>query len=431
MITLDKLRGSLRRHLKKATKALFSIGATVLLVQGLSFFANLFVIRSLSVPEYALLTASLSIFGVMTVLADSGLYQAVMTVGGLHHENRAEKAQILQRCLKMTLVTGTAASVVILPVWLAMTTRLDGGLISTTFTGIILFGGFFFILGINVFKAMLLLEGRRADVQRLDVIKTAIRLALIGASVFAFPYAPIVVLCGAIADSFCWRSFKKMLRPLLNERAPCSPQVKAEIMSVFWRTMPASVYKALSSQLFLLLLALSGSVAGVAGAGAIAKFHQFFNFPIAAVVMLLHPRLAKAASPRERNQKLLLFTSLGWAGALLTLCFLVTCAGPLLRLFGNEYSGLVSDMRILMSGSAMLVMAAMLRELMGCRGWIISPVYLVASDFVSLVAAILFGNASSLHGYAVMNCIMHGGALLSAVGYACYCFVYKRDVKLA
>jgi len=430
MRRIFKAAHTLPPAVRKALVALTSVGTTVAAIQGLSFLTNLIVIRALSAPEFALLTASLAVVGVMSVVADSGLYQAAMTVGGIHHKSEQEKSQVLHRCLRMTFIMAASAGTIILPIWVVMVTRLDAGMVSTVLTGVLLFGGFFVLLGMEIYKAFLLLGGRRTIVQKLEITKNALRLGLLIIALLYAPLAAIVVLCGIVSDFICWHSFRKALHNIIDKPVTCSSMIKSEVDTIFWKTMPSTLFRAISSQLFFFLLTMSGSIANVAGAGAISKFHQLFNFPGSVTAMILNPRMARAEGAAERNRKILKYTILSWGGALATWLTLVLLAGPLLRLFGETYSELVPEMRMFVSASCLMVMAAMLKDLMTCRGWVMPPQMFIAANIAFMALALAVGNASTLLGYTIMTCILHGGALLTAIVWAAYCFIYKRQVEL-
>lgn len=401
--------------------ALTGIAGTVVAVQGLSFLANLLVVRTLSVTEYAILTSSLSILGLLTAIADSGLSQAAMTVGGLHHESELEKAQVLKRCRSLIVRTGLVGASVVVPIWLWMVSRFDPSIGSTALAGLFLFGGFFAVLGLNIYKSFLLLAGRRVFTQKVEVARTLVRVLLLLLGITFLPNAAFVIACGFVAELGGWWAFRAALGPMARERIDCSEQIQSEVAAVFWRLLPTGVYKAVSSQVFLLLLVAFGSTAGVAGAGALGKFHQFFVFVPAVVATVLNPRLARVRGEEARTRKTLLFTAIGWLGALFIWLILMVCAGPLLGLFGSNYAGLQTELRILMSSSCMFIMAGVLIGLLNTRGWIMPPALVIGTDLCFSTLAILTCQVSTLKGFTIMNCILHGGALLTAVGWLLFC----------
>lgn len=84
-----------RANIGKVSPAALSLSFVAVFAQALSFVANLIVILSLSFTDYALLTSSLSILGVMGANADAGVSQAPLDVGGRHYSNLQARAFVL------------------------------------------------------------------------------------------------------------------------------------------------------------------------------------------------------------------------------------------------------------------------------------------------------------------------------------------------
>lgn len=420
-----------RSSLQKWLSALFGLGLTVAAVQGLSFVANIIVVRSLPVAEYALLTSSLSLLGILTAIADSGLSQAALTVGGIHHQSHDEKAQVLQRCRRLVLVTGCAGLCIIMPLWVWMAIRLHVSVESAVAVGIVLFGGFFLVLGVNIMKSMMLLEGYRLLIQKVDVAKTVIRLLMLVSGIALFPSAAYVILCAFLVEIIPWITFRRTLWSLINVRPACTPEISGEIKRVWGRLMPVVVYRAVSSQIFLLLLVALGSAVSVAGAGALSKFQQCFIMIPSVVAMVFSPRVARSKGYRQRNAKFLGFTALGWIGAGAVWFLLVILAGPLLSLLGGDYAGLQNEMRIYISGSCLFTMTGVIGALLNMRGWLMPPQLYIGADLVSMMFAIYLCDPSSLMGFVTMTFILNAGLLLAYVGWTGFCLLFRREVALA
>jgi O-antigen/teichoic acid export membrane protein len=419
------LQGATRQAVA-ALKALAGIGATLAAVQGLSFLANILVVRALTVADYAILTSSLSILGVLTAIADSGLSQAAMTVGGAHHGDVREKAQVLRRCRQLILRTGSVALLVIVPVWFVMVERLGGGSWEMVGVALLLFGGFFATLGFNIFKSFLLLEGRRVMLQKVEVVKTVVRVGLLAAGLWFLPNVAFVVACATIVEFGAWWFSRQYLRHLLLVPDAPSTEIRREVSAIFWRLMPATLYKATSSQVFLLLLVGFGTVGSVAGAGVLGRFHQFYMIVGSVVVTIFFPRLARTTGAGPRTRKLLMFTAVGWLASLAVCVALVVFASPILGWFGEEYSGLTAELRIFVSASCMYSMAGVLMGLLNTRGWVVPPSLLIGGDLISTILAIIVCDVSTLWGFTIMTCIVHGAYLLLAVNWAVFCLATRR-----
>lgn len=410
----------LARHGGVVLKALTSVGVTMVAVQGISFLANLIVVRFLSLSEYAILTSTLSIIGMLGAMADSGLAQAALTVGGMHHDSAVEQAQVLRRCRLLILRTGGAASLVVVPVWFFMTQHLGGtkwGLIGTAG---VLFGGFFVSLGLNIFKSFLLLEGRRVMLQKLDVIKTVFRVALLFAGIWYFPSATYVIACASLVEAGAWWYCRHALAHLTVLDVEPSPAINRQVAAIFWRLMPVFIYRATSSQLFLLLLVAFGTTGGVAGAGALGRFQQFYVVVTTLSATIFAPRVARTIGIAARSRLLVAYTACGWLAAVLVCVSLMALAPLLLECFGAAYAGLASELRIFVVACCLYSMNGVLGGIMNARGWVLPSMLVIGVDLCSSVFAIMVCDVSTLQGFVWMSCIVNGTCLLVAVGWVTF-----------
>jgi len=410
----------------RAMHALGGIGLTLFVVQGLSFVANLLVVRALSVTEYAILTTSFSVLGMLVGLADSGLSAAAMTMGGKHQASEDERSQVLRRCRSLILQTGLAASLVVVPVWFFMVQRLGGAAGEIALTGVVLFGGFFVALGLNVFRSFLFLEGRRVMLQKMEAIKTVVRVAFLVVGLSYLPNAAFVIACGAVVEVGAWWFCRRSLANLLVKNEPISDQVKSEISRVVWRLMPTSIYRAFSSQLFLLLLVTFGATSSVAGAGALARFVLFYTFVGSLSATIFAPRLARSMGPVARLRKLVTYTVCGWLAAVCVCACVMALAGPILSLFGEPYANLTTELRFFMLAACLASMNGVLVGLLNARGWIIPPALVISVDIVFSVLAILLCDVSTLWGFISMTFIVNSAGLLGSLIWAGTCIGTKR-----
>lgn len=394
----------------------------------MSLIANVMVVRALSVTEYAILTCSLSVLGMLEAMADSGLAQAALTVGGMHHESVEEKGQILRWCRHLIIRTGAVASLIVIPVWFYMTQGVGGSMLGLTGTAVVLFGSFFITLGLNIFKSFLLLEGHRVKLQKIDIIKNLARVLLLLAGLWLFPSATYVIACASLMQFVSWWYSRQALAHLMVKQVEPSEAIKGQIAGVFWRIMPAGIYKTISSQLFLLLLVTFGSPGGVAGAGALGRFHQFYMVVGSIYTGIFAPRLARTQGTSARKKKLVHYTTVCWFAAISVCAGAAAFGSPLLQILGPAYSHLVHEMQIFMVVGCMYVMNGVLSGMLNTCGWVMPPALVIGVDFSSTVLAITVCDVSTLWGYIWMNCLVKGACLVTAVSWAIFCF-RKNKIK--
>ena len=79
----------------KCFKKLGIVGGATLLVQGLSFLSSIFIIRALSLEDFALYTLTYAGLGISQAIGDGAISQSVLTLGGKVHCKTAELANLM------------------------------------------------------------------------------------------------------------------------------------------------------------------------------------------------------------------------------------------------------------------------------------------------------------------------------------------------
>ena len=99
-------------HLLRWTRVLSLFAGTQVAVQFMGFVGGLIVVRSLTKEEYAIYTIAGSALGLLTVLSDLGVSNALLTLGGRVWQDDDRLAQLVRSGLKLQwLFFAVAASI--------------------------------------------------------------------------------------------------------------------------------------------------------------------------------------------------------------------------------------------------------------------------------------------------------------------------------
>ncbi len=91
-------------------------GGTQVLVQGLGLLTGLFIVRTLSLKEYAYYTIANTMLGTMSALADSGISTGVMAEGAKVWNNNKSLGEIIVTALSIQKIFAVLSLAVSIPI---------------------------------------------------------------------------------------------------------------------------------------------------------------------------------------------------------------------------------------------------------------------------------------------------------------------------
>lgn len=363
-------------------------GAAQVAVQAIGFIGGILVIRMLPVHEYALYTLANTMLGTMVILADGGIATGVMAEGGKVWQDKGRLGAVLATGMALRKKFAVFSLLVAVPILLYLLRKHDASWLMSTLIVLSLVPAFFSALSGRLLEIPPKLHQDIRPLQRYQVEANVGRLALLGLTMFAFPFAAVAIVCGGLGQVWNnWR-LRKAKSKYVAIQSKSESAVEEKVLGYVRRQLPANVYYCVSGQLTLWLVSLLGTTTAVAQIGALGRLTAVISIVSTILASLVTPRFARLANDRSvlvtrYFQMQLVVASLGAGMTLLA----VWHPQLILSLLGDGYEALNRELVLMVLASSAGLIAGTTFSLNGSRGIVLPPTYLI---FVMLSANVIF-----------------------------------------
>lgn len=281
------------RSLKTWAKLVAYTGAAQTLVQAIGFFAGILVIRLLPVHEYALYTLANTMLGTMTILADGGIASGVMSQGGKVWQDKQKLGAVLVTGMALRKKFAVFSLLVAVPILFYLLRKHEASWLMSGMIVLSLMPAFFASLSGALLEIPVKLHQAIKPLQTILVQANLGRLALLGLTIFVFPFAAMAIVCTGASQAWInWR-LRKVSAGYSNRAQTQDTEVKKDILKIVSRVMPEAIYYCFSGQIIIWLLTLFGTTTGIAEVGALTRLAMAFNLFAAIANILVIPRFAR------------------------------------------------------------------------------------------------------------------------------------------
>lgn len=381
-------------------------------IQFVGMLIGFYIVRQLSIEEYAYYTIANTMLGVMTIIADSGTNTTVYSEGAKVWQNREKLGAVLSTGIKFRKKLALMSLLISIPILAYMLNKQGANGWTIVFISLAIIPAFKAMLTDSLYEVIPKLHQDLRSLQKNQLLVAIFRLLLTGVLLIIFPVTWVVVLANGIPRIY--GNFK--LRKIVNRNAdlfqPEDPLVKKEAIRIVKRVMPGTIYFAFSGQIALFILSYMGTTQDTAAWGAIGRFGVFFTIFSTVIAIILIPRYARLENERTKiiksaHQILLMtiFCSLVVLGT--TFIF----SDFLLMLLGKHYLHLNAELLLTMVNSFLGLLAGNALAFSIRRGWVIHPIIDLAINIIPLIIfawiipldslfnIILFGTCCSLFNF--------------------------------
>jgi len=372
-------------------------------IQFMGMLIGFYIVRKLTVQEYAIYTIANNMLSMLSVLSDSGISTSTYALGGKIWTDKIKLGKVMSTAIIFRNKFALLALLIGIPITIHL--LMEQQVSWETITLII-------ITFIPAFKSQLtdslyaVIPKLHQDIRSLQVnqlLVIILRLLLSGIFIFFFPFTWIVLLANGVPQIIGNLRLRKIVdkhATITNEE---DPEVKKEIQKIVKRTFPGCLYFAFSGQITLFILAYMGKSNSIAEWGAIERFSVIFTVISSVFAMVIIPRYARL----ENNRKKLIETAHKILGFQLALSFIVLAVGCwfsdlLLNLLGEKYHNLEKELMLNLLNGGLGIMVGTLLAFSIRRGWVIQP---ALSIFMNVCPVILFAYFLPLD--TLMNVILY------------------------
>jgi O-antigen/teichoic acid export membrane protein len=385
-------------------KLITIVGSAQILVQAISLISGILVIRLLPTHEYALYTLANTMLGTMSLLADGGISTGVMSQGGKVWQDHEKLGTVLVTGFDLRKKFAIICILIAFPILIYLLRHHGASWLMSLLIPVSLIPAFFTGLSNNLIQIPLKLQQNITPLQKNQVEVSLSRLAMLGLTIFVFPWTFVAILAAGAPQIWTNRRLFNVSSRYADWNQMPDIAIKKEILFVVKRILPGAVYYCLSSQITIWLISIFGSTAAVAQMGALSRLAIVLNLFSVLFGTLISPRFSRLPSNRE----LLLRRFLQIHFGLLLLClFIISIVWlfptEVLWILGKDYSNLTKELILSIVGSCLGLISGSAFTIYSNRGYAMNPVISIGISVAAIVCGIALIDVSSLRGIFLLN----------------------------
>jgi hypothetical protein len=236
--------------------------------------------------------------------------------------------------------------------------------------------------------------------QRIQVTANAGRAVLVALTTPFWPSAAAASIVTALPQWWAnWR-MRRLADRYAAWRTSTDYEVRSRVLAQVRRTMPATIYYALSGQLTVWVISLFGNSRGVAAVGALSRFAVLLGVMTTVVATLAVPRFSRI--PRDHTvlirRRYVQIQLLLAAACAVPLAALVLFPEPALSLLGPHYAGLQREVVLTGLSSTIAALGGTAFSLAAARGVVAPPWLVVPYSSATQLGLVLLLPVSTVAG---------------------------------
>lgn len=367
-VPIAGLLSSAMPRLKSWAKVLSAYFTAQLLTQLLGLSAGLLLVRTMPVREFALYTLALSVITFFTFVSDLGSTTSLLyffhrsVTGGEEFPLYFAAVRSLRRA---AFLAGAAAVVIALP-RAASAKGFAGGEIALATAGVLLCVWFQISASLSVLA--LRLGDRYGRSYRAEISGGGLRLAVASAMALTGRLYSWLAVLGNAAAAAAVAFLAHPAAATIPARSQLAPY-RRKVLRYLLPTLPSALYFSIQGPLVVWLSATFGTTRNIAEVGALSRLGMLLSLfsNLSGIVFL--PRLSRIAGERLYRVRCVQFGALLAAVALSLYLAVLAFPHALLALLGQKYSGLESELLLVVCGSGLTLVGGYLVSVNLARSW--------------------------------------------------------------
>lgn len=375
---------------KLKMQSFIKLGGSTFALQGLiqliGMLIGFYIVRQLSIEEYAYYTVANTVIAMMTVLSDSGISTSVYAQGGKVWTDRKSLGTIVNTGIKFRKYFSIFALIISIPILCYLLFLQKASFLTIFLICLAALPLFISNLTTSIYEIVPKLHQDLKELQLNQILVAVVRLILTGILLVIFPFTWVAVLAAGLPRGLGNIQLKKLVNKNADLSQPISESAQKETIRIVKRTMPGAFYFAFSGQISLFILSYMGNTESTASWGALGRFSVLFTLVSMVMGLLLIPRYARL----ENNRKLLLtfshkILSITIFFGFFIIGFVYLYSDFLLKILGNYYAGLNNELVLVMIGGLINLMAGNALAFSIRKGWIIHPIIDILINILPLI----------------------------------------------
>ncbi len=351
------------------------VGGAQTIVQLVGFIAGLLVIRLLTPEQYAYYTIANAALGAMSVLSDSGIGAGVLSEGGKIWQDRTKLGATIATGLELRQRFSWLAAAFAIPLVILLLEHQGAGWSTATLVGLSILPLFFLSMTGQLLEIVPRLHQDLLPPQRVQVLANVGRVALLGFLLPLWPLASLASILAAVPQVWANWQLRGIARGHADWDVPADPDVKSRLLIQVKRTLPGSIYYAVSGQLTVWLIAIFGQTSSIAAVGALGRLAMILSVLSSVFGSMVIPSFARIPHDEEARVVRRYWQSqvvLALACSLPVIA-LALFPEPVLAILGPSYQSLGREAALMASSAGVSIIAGSAFSLGASRGVIAPP----------------------------------------------------------
>ncbi|MCW2118488.1 lipopolysaccharide biosynthesis protein [Flavobacterium sp. 7A] len=380
------------------------VGSTEILLKGIGFITGILIVRLLPVQEYAYYTLANTMAGTLLVLTDGGISNGVMSISGKVWKDPDKLGTVLATGLDLRRKFAVITLIIAVPIIIYLLLLNKASWLTAILIVLSLIPAFYADLSDSLLEITPKLHQDISSLQKNQITVGIGRLALTIFTIFIFPWTFIILLASGLPRIYGNHKLKKINAKFVNTDQKPDPIVRKEILKVVARILPNIIFFAFSGQIVIWVLSIFGNSNELASIGALGRFTILIGLFTNLLSTLFIPRFSRLANHKRKIVKLFLFFQIllvVFSCGVMLLVFLFP--KQLLWVLGASYSGLSTELFLILLSNCIGLIASMTSSLVGSRGHFINPILVICMNISTVTVAFFIWNLSTLKGILYYN----------------------------
>jgi|GEM_PF-6514198 len=386
--------------------ATLTSGSAVLSL-GFSAVSSIFLVRYLSTEDYARYTIAFGAYQTIQLLADSGISNAVSNEARSNWQSPDHVASTIKagRMVRRPIISFVYLACFAFMIFFMMKHGASGSIALVTSLLVIISS--WMTNESSLISIPLYFHQRIFSLQIAGVLSDFLRMALIFSAVFLLRYDYIAI--GVFTAGFAFKYFilKHSSRGLIGKNKIVDPDTAQRILKFVQNIRPVWIYACFSGSITIFLASIFGKTFDLAAVGGLGRLGVLTGIGGFVFNSLITPRFCRVGS--SGNLRVRFYQSYAALLLINTLSVLPFVLFPVLglKLLGEKYSHLQSELQISCFGSWIYGMYAGIYSLSIGRGHLVKPwLYLTLVVLWQLLLISTF-NLHTLHGLLWIGALTH------------------------
>lgn len=374
------------------------------LVQVFGMVIGFFIVRKLSIQEYAYYTIANTILGMLTVISDCGISTSVYAQGAKVWLDKKKLGAVVRTGIVFRKNFAALSIALSFPILSYMLFKQGATWSSIFLISITLIPSFKSTLTDTLYEVVPKLHQDLRALQINQLLVSILRLFLIGIGLFLFPYTWIALLSNGIPRIYGNLKLRKIVEKNADLSQPVDNLVKKETIRIVKRIAPSSIYFAFSTQISLFILSYLGVTNSIAEWGALGRYSILFVLFASIINIVLIPRYARM----KNDYKPLLFFAhkiIFFAIVILIIIYVLSYffSTQMLWILGEKYVNLHDALLLIILNSGFAFVSNTCHSLNICKGWVINSIVYLLLNIIPLIFFALILNLSSFEEVLMYN----------------------------